>query len=90
MKDRFYEEPEYVFDQFLKHRMRTLLGDFSAKISREDIFKPTVGNACLPKISNHNSPANLVVKSTIFPHCSICKFTQTSLGGNPHNQIDHV
>jgi hypothetical protein len=35
---------EQVFDKFSKYLMKMLFGDFSAKVGREDIFKPTVGN----------------------------------------------
>jgi hypothetical protein len=34
--------------------MKILLGDFSAKICKEDIFKPTFGNESLHKISKNN------------------------------------
>jgi hypothetical protein len=34
--------------------MKILLADFNAKVGREDIFKPTVGNESLHKISNNN------------------------------------
>jgi hypothetical protein len=34
--------------------MKILLGDFSAKVGREDIFKPTVWNENLQEISNDN------------------------------------
>jgi hypothetical protein len=34
--------------------MKILLGDFSAKVGREDIFKPTFGNESLHEISNDN------------------------------------
>jgi exonuclease III len=44
IKDRFYEELEQVFDKLLKYHMKILLGDFNAKVGREDIFKPTIGN----------------------------------------------
>jgi exonuclease III len=54
MKDRFYEELEQVFDRFHKHRMKIFLGDFNAKVGREDIFKPTIGNERLHEISNDN------------------------------------
>jgi hypothetical protein len=39
IKDSFYEELEQVFDQFHRYHMKILLGDFNAKVGREDIFK---------------------------------------------------
>jgi exonuclease III len=44
MKDRICEELEKVFDKFPKHHKNILVGDFNAKVGREDIFKPTIGN----------------------------------------------
>jgi exonuclease III len=44
IKDRFCEELEQVFDIFPKYHMKILLGDFNAKVGREDILKPTIGN----------------------------------------------
>ena len=38
-KDSFYEELEEVFDHFPKYQMKILLGDFNAKVGRENIFK---------------------------------------------------
>jgi hypothetical protein len=75
-----------------------LLGDFNAKVDREDIFKPTTGIEILHEISNDNgvrvvnfaTSKNLTVKSTKFPHHNIHKFTWASPGGKPHNQIDHI
>jgi endonuclease/exonuclease/phosphatase (EEP) superfamily protein YafD len=40
IKDSFNEELEQVFDQFSRYHMKILLGDFNAKVGREDIFKP--------------------------------------------------
>jgi hypothetical protein len=34
--------------------MKILLGDFNAKVGKEDIFKPTVRNESLHEISNDN------------------------------------
>jgi endonuclease/exonuclease/phosphatase family metal-dependent hydrolase len=75
-----------------------LLGDFNAKVGREDIFKPTVGNESLHEISNDNGTRAvnfakskiLIFKSTIFPHHNIHKYTWTSPDWKPHNQIDHI
>jgi hypothetical protein len=78
--------------------MKVLLGDFNAKVGREEIFKPTIGNESLHEISNDNgvrivnfaTSKNLIVKSTMFPHRNIYKFTWTSPDGKTHNQIVHV
>ena len=39
LKDSFYEELEEVFDHFPQYHMKILLGDFNAKVGREDIFQ---------------------------------------------------
>jgi hypothetical protein len=54
IKDSFYEEVGRVFDQFPRYDMKILLGDFNAKVGREDIFKPTIGNESSHEISNDN------------------------------------
>jgi hypothetical protein len=54
IKDRFYEELKRLFDKFLRYHVKMLLGDFNAKVGREDIFKPTIGNESLHEISNDN------------------------------------
>jgi exonuclease III len=54
MKNRFCEELEQVFDKFSKYHMNILLGDFDAKVGREDILKPSIGNESLHEISNDN------------------------------------
>jgi hypothetical protein len=81
MKDSFYEELEHAYDKFPKYHMKILLGDFNAKVGREDIFKPTIGNESLHEIRNYNgvrvvnfsTSKNLIVKTTMFPHCNIHK-----------------
>jgi hypothetical protein len=52
IKDSFYQELGRVFDQFPMYDMKILLGDFNAKVGREDIFKPTIGNESSHEISN--------------------------------------
>jgi len=78
--------------------MKILLGDFNAKVGRENIFKLTIGNESLHHNSNDNgvriinfaTSKNLVVNSTMFPHQNIHKYAWTSSDGYTHNQIDHI
>jgi exonuclease III len=98
MKDSFCEELERLFDKFPKYHIKILLGDFNAKLGIEDIVKPTNEHESSHKIHNDNGvrvvnfaiSKNLTVKSTMFPHHNIHKFTWTSPDGKTHNQIDHI
>jgi hypothetical protein len=51
VKNSFCEELERVFDNFPKYHMKILLGNFNAKVGREDIFKLTIGSESLHEIS---------------------------------------
>jgi hypothetical protein len=98
VKDSFYEEVGHVFHEFPMYDMKILLNDFIAKIGRENIFKPAIGSESLHDINNDigvrvvnfATSKNLVVKSTMFPHSKIHKYTWTSPEGSTHNQIHHV
>jgi hypothetical protein len=95
MKGRFHENLEEVFDKFEKYCMKMLLGDFNAKVGREDIFKPITWNESSHEINNDNgvrvvnyiTSKNHTVKSTKFPHRNIHEVTLTSPDGRTHNQI---
>jgi hypothetical protein len=98
MKDSFYKELGQVYDYFPRYNIKILLRDFNAKIGREDIFKPVIGNESLHEASNDNGVRvvnfatlkNVIVKSTIFPHHGIHKHPWTSPDDVTHNQTDHV
>jgi hypothetical protein len=98
MKGRFYEELEPVFDNFSKYNTKILSEDFNAKVGREDITKPTIGNESLHEIINDNgvrvvniaTSKNLNIKSTRFTHRNIRKFTWTSPDGKTHSKIDYI
>jgi len=59
--------------------MKILLGEFNAKVGRQNIFKPTIGNESLNQDNNDNgvrivniaTSKNLFVKSTMFPNRNI-------------------
>jgi hypothetical protein len=53
VKDSLCKKLEHVFDKFPEYHMNILL-DFNAKVGREEIFKPTIGNESLLGISNDN------------------------------------
>jgi hypothetical protein len=97
-KDGFYEELEQGFNHFPKYHIKILLGDFNAKLGREDTFKPTIGNESLHEDSNDNGVRivnfatlkDLVVKRMMFLHQNIHKYTWTSPDEKTRNQIDHV
>jgi hypothetical protein len=88
-KDSFYEELEKVFDHFPKYHMKILLGDFNAKLGREGTLKPTIGNEDSNnngvRVVNFASSEDLVVKSTMFPHRNIHKYTWISPDRKTHN-----
>jgi hypothetical protein len=78
--------------------MKILLGDFNAKVGRDNVFKPTIGNESLHqgshdngvRIVNFGASKNLVVKITMFPHQNVHKYTWTTPDEKTHNQIDHI
>jgi hypothetical protein len=65
-----------VFDYFTKCHAKILLGDFNAKLGREDICKLTFGNENLHETGSDNgvrivniaASKYLVVKSMMFPY----------------------
>jgi hypothetical protein len=75
-----------------------LLGDFSAKLCREVIFKPMIKNEILNKIIIDGrlrvvhlaTSKNLTVKSTMFSHRKINKYNLVSPDGKDHNRIDYI
>lgn len=97
-KEEFYEQLELLMDGIPKADVKIVLGDFNAKIGREEAFSPTIGRNSLHETSNDNgirtvnfaAARNLVVSSTWFPHKSIHKATWISPDGATRNQIDHM
>jgi hypothetical protein len=82
-----------VLDKFPKYHMSILLGDFIDRVGKEDIFKPRIGHESLHyiiRIVNVATSKNLTVKSAMFPHCNINKYTWKSPDENTPNYIDHI
>jgi hypothetical protein len=54
VKENFYKKLKRVFYKFPKKSICRFCMDFNAKVGREDIFKPSNGNASLHEISIDN------------------------------------
>ena len=50
IQNSFYEELEQVFDNFTTCQMKVILRDCKAKLGRENIFKPRIGNKIYVRI----------------------------------------
>jgi hypothetical protein len=50
IKERFYEELEHVFDKFPNYHMKIVLGDFNAKVGREDFQTNYMGMRVYTKL----------------------------------------
>jgi hypothetical protein len=78
--------------------MKFLLRDFNARLGREDIFKPTIGNESLHQDGNDNgvrivnsaASKKLTVKSKMLPHRNIHKYTWTSWWEDSQPDSSHV
>jgi hypothetical protein len=57
-------------------------------IENENVYEISNDNAI--RLVNFATSKNLRVKSTMFPHRNIHKYTWTSPDGKTHKQIDHI
>jgi len=97
-KEDFYSLLEFTLKGIPRHCIIILLGDFNAKIGKEECFKTTTGSNSLHQLSNNNgcrlielaTGKGLKIKNTTFPHKEIHKGTWRSPDGRYINQIDHI
>jgi hypothetical protein len=76
----------------------SILDYLNAKISKENIYRPTIGKYSEHTKSNNNgitlinfaSSQNMVIGSTMFDHKDIHKMTWKSPDGITFNQTDHL
>ncbi|KAF0770345.1 craniofacial development protein 2-like [Aphis craccivora] len=97
-KEELYSLLESTLEGIPRHCIIILLGDFNAKIGKEECFKTTTGSNSLHQLSNNNgfrlielaTGRGLKIKSTSFPHKEIHKGICRSPDSRYINQIDHV
>jgi len=98
IKEEFYNLLEQNINQIARLDIKIIPGDFNAKVGKESMYKPTIGNESLHSETNNNgikmiqfaTSNGLNVRSTTFPHKDIHKETWYSADGRTANQIDHV
>jgi hypothetical protein len=96
--DEFYETLQSVCDEVPKHDAIITLGDFNAKLGKEQLYKDIIGRHSLHEVTNNNglrlvqygTISNLKVLSTWYPRKDIHKGTRKIPGTNDINQIDHI
>ena len=97
-KEAFYDEMSKTIEETLNYDMIVLLGDFNAKIGKEDFIKRIAGSFSLHDKTNENGQSlgqmaeshQFVIKSTAFNHKNIHKGTWRKPGSDQMSQIDHV
>src|SRR5699024_5911508 len=78
--------------------VKMIVGDFNAKVGREEEYRPIIGPESLHQESNENgvlmvcfaTVKQMIVSSTYFPRKDLHKGTWISPNGRVINQIDHV
>lgn len=53
-KEAFYEDLNTIFESIAKSQPKIILGDFNAKIGKEEMYRPTIGKESLHTHSNEN------------------------------------
>lgn len=82
----------------LRDQVKLIVGNFNAKVRREQFYRNIIGNHSLHAISNNNGTKlinfavekGLIIKSTMFPREDIYKYLWISPNGKYKNQIDNV
>ena len=96
--DEFFETLQSVCDELTKHDTIITLGDFNAKLGKEQIYKDITGRYSFHEVTNSNglrlvqyaTTNNFKVLSTWYPWKDIHKGTWKIPGTNDVNQIDHI
>lgn len=54
VKEQYYEELQAVFNRIPTSDIKIIIGDFSAKVGQEGVYRPTIGLHSLHELSNRN------------------------------------
>ena len=95
---KFYKTMESVCDELPKHDAVITLGDFNAKLGKEQIYRDIIGRHSLHDTTSNNgfwlvqyaTTNNFKVLSTWYPRKDIHKGNWKIPGTEDTNQIDHI
>jgi hypothetical protein len=81
IQNSFYEELQQVLGYFPQYHMKILVGDFNAKLRREDILKLTISNESLHQDSNDNGVGlvHFATSKNLVVSCITCIIFSLSL-----------
>ncbi|KAK4875436.1 hypothetical protein RN001_011858 [Aquatica leii] len=97
-KEVFYNKLQESCEKIPKHDTLIVLGDYNAKIGREDFIKDVAGKETIHEITTDNgmrlchlaTEMDMYIISTKFKHKKEHKITWNIPGKNKGNQIDHI
>jgi endonuclease/exonuclease/phosphatase family metal-dependent hydrolase len=98
VKHKFYNILEWEISKIPKYHVPIIMGDFNAKIGKEEYLDPIAGRHSLHEESSENGRLlgqmalsnGLIIMSTRFPHKEIHKGTWKMPGSEVVNQSDDV
>ncbi|KAK3090899.1 hypothetical protein FSP39_015581 [Pinctada imbricata] len=98
VKEAFLEQLQSVINNIPKHDVLLIIGDFNAKVGRNNeghesaMGKHGIGerNDNGERLLDMFEISNLVITGTIFPHKQRHKISWISPDGKTENQVDHV